>query len=84
MCENLRTMNKPTLCWTCQRAVGANMCDWAKYFEPVKGWVAKPVKIGTGRYNDKVINSYLVITCPLYIKDVKKKKKEVKYDDNCL
>lgn len=56
-----------TLCWTCQRATGN--CPWSMFGKPVKRWKAKPTKIlnHTG-----VVDSYLVIKCPLYIPDAPK------------
>ena len=39
---------KPTLCWSCKRAV-KNKCSWAEDFKPVKGWLAVPTTLGTGR-----------------------------------
>lgn len=39
-------------------------CPWHERFEEVKGWCAVPTKLKTDK--GKVIESVLVITCPLY------------------
>ena len=65
--------NKPSLCWSCQRAVlvYGKACSWAMDFKPVDGWTAIPHKLNisvNSRY--KVVQSYHVIDCPLYMPDV--------------
>lgn len=40
-------------------------CDWHEFFEPVEGWTAIPTVIKDTR-NDRQIDSYLVLDCPLY------------------
>jgi len=57
-----------TLCWYCQNACGN--CSWSKYFQPVNGWLAKP-RIIYYSSEDKKIDSFLVIKCPLFISDSK-------------
>ena len=61
---------RETLCWSCQRAVKG--CSWSKSFVPIKGWVAEPniLKPVSNKYCEKkIIKSYCVISCPLYLKD---------------
>ncbi len=58
--------NKETLCWTCKKSIGKNMCSWAKSFTPVEGWKAKEIILGLGTKTCKHINSYCVEECPLY------------------
>lgn len=60
---------KDTLCWTCKKSVGENMCSWAKSFIPVSGWKAKETVLGLGTKTCKHINSYYIEKCPLYEKD---------------
>lgn len=57
---------EPTLCWSCKKSVGKNMCCWAKSFTPVPGWTAKETKI---RMTYGFGNSYHVEKCPLYVND---------------
>lgn len=58
---------KPTLCWSCKRAV-KNKCCWAEHFKPVKGWLAVPTTLGTGRKYDKITESFRVVKCPEFIR----------------
>lgn len=57
---------KSTLCWTCQNGY-ANKCPWMTDFTPVEGWEAEKTVI---RDNIREpIDSYLVIKCPMYVKE---------------
>lgn len=59
---------KKSICWTCQNFAGN--CTWSRYFIPVEGWEAKPIKkVGT------YLPSYIVKQCPEYIKDLPRRKK---------
>ena len=63
----LKTKNnkQETICWECAKACGE--CPWSDgSFTPVDGWVATPTKVKC-RY--KIIDSYLVEKCPLFISD---------------
>lgn len=75
-----RTKNKPeTLCWDCKRAIGN--CPWSRSGttykngvrrvpQPVEGWKATKSKIHVdNRYE---VDSYLVQSCPLFIRDDKR------------
>lgn len=63
-----------TLCWTCGRAYGG--CSWSRYKvqKPVPGWSAerRDIRIAAEL---PMVESYLVIDCPLYIAD--------RSEDNC-
>ena len=63
-----------TLCWTCGRAYGG--CSWSRYKvqKPVPGWIAerRDIRIAAEL---PMVESYLVIDCPLYIAD--------RSEDNC-
>ena len=73
-CRN-KAYNKPkrkrreTLCWTCQNATG--QCSWSKNFTPVEGWDAVPTKVRGNLELDEWLDSYLVIDCPKYRKDLR-------------
>lgn len=54
---------KKSICWTCQNFAGG--CSWSRYFIPIEGWEAKPIK-KSGTY----LPSYIVKQCPEYIKDL--------------
>lgn len=65
--------NKPaTLCWSCKRACGG--CCWSEYDEearrmrgqPVPGWVARPALIRGNGHGSRPVQTYHVISCPLY------------------
>ncbi len=43
-----------TICWSCKNCTS---CSWSNG-KPVKGWTAKPTKIG-----------YIVLACPQYAED---------------
>lgn len=57
-----------TLCWTCRRATDSS-CAWVRFFEPVKGWRAEETVIfQRGAQKEKTL-SFIVKSCPLYVKD---------------
>ena len=56
-----------TICWTCQNATGG--CSWSRALKPVKGWKADKLRVKKNDYTDEVIDGYVVIECPEYIKD---------------
>lgn len=61
---------KDTLCFSCQNAVPNKEkclgCPWSESFEPVEGWNAMPTTLSE---SDGIIDSYLVLECPMYIPD---------------
>ena len=66
-----------TLCWNCKRATNGEgfECPWAARGKPVKGWKAEegaifeiPIHNSHGFREEQ---SYIVLECPLYIKDKK-------------
>lgn len=64
---------KSTLCWKCKWATGLeNKCPWASKGQAVKGWKAKRrdmVVANNGACEEYVIESYIVIKCPLFEPD---------------
>lgn len=82
---------KETLCWTCENACGG--CPWSRKFEPVEGWEAERSAISfrrdythlrkdgkrTVRKHKIVTDSYLVLCCPLYEKEDKRKIRNREY-----
>lgn len=56
----MRNSERKHLCWTCAN-VGANVCAWDKYGEPVEGWVAD-----VHYFTSEPCVSYTVTECPLY------------------
>lgn len=74
--------DKPTLCWKCEKACGG--CAWSKDFIPVDGWKAEKTMIlaDRGYYANKVVDSYIVKKCPLFVDDThryNKKPETVKF-----
>lgn len=67
--ENLMIQDKPTLCWNCKNAT-ADKCDWVGKYKPIDGWIAENTEIKCGYCT---IDSYLVIKCPNFQPDKKKK-----------
>lgn len=58
------------LCWSCKNAY--SNCSWSKNFIPVDNWVATPTKIKC-RYKNGIVkemDSYRIIKCPLYEREV--------------
>ena len=56
---------RPSLCWDCANATGT-VCCWANYGKPVDGWLAEKTKKAS---YDTEEYGYLVIDCPLFIRD---------------
>lgn len=56
-----------TLCWRCKNACGN--CSWSAFFHPVKGWNAKKTKIKVSSEQLHETESYIVKSCPQFIKD---------------
>lgn len=61
-----------TLCWDCEKACGD--CPWSQRGHmPVDGWVATPTKVKlrakTNPYGESYDNSYIVHSCPLFVRD---------------
>lgn len=51
-----------TLCWSCVNACGR--CSWSsKCHTPVEGWSAEKTTL---KYGDVFIDSFRVISCPMY------------------
>lgn len=65
MSSNLGKNSPQTLCWDCENSTKPHICPWARDATPVKGWVAKPTRLG-GSYP---MDSYRVIDCPLFKRD---------------
>lgn len=67
---------KESICWGCRKADHftnvENPCPWASKFQPVEGWVAEESRLKG--YHSKGIESYRVISCPLFDADPPKKK----------
>lgn len=56
-----------TLCWYCKNACGG--CPWSRGFTPVAGWKAIPTLISSPMEGEDDMESYLVLSCPLFYKD---------------
>lgn len=61
------------LCWTCAHAVADRKhgCSWSRYLIPVRGWNAE-------RHRKGEYMTYCITTCPEYIKETDKIKRETK------
>lgn len=66
-----------TICWDCQKACGK--CPWSREFREVKNWIALPTKIKTFDVNGepKTIDSFIIMYCPLFEKDISPEKKSI-------
>lgn len=76
-------MSKPdyieSICWTCANACGG--CSWADDFIPVDGWTAKKDIILTGkRDGSSDAETYSVIKCPEYVREMRHKFTELDND----
>lgn len=75
--EIIRHNEKKQLCWDCARTSG--FCSWSQELKPVEGWEAKPTMIrhmsrgGCENNSLYITNSYMVTSCPLFVKDGKTK-----------
>ena len=62
---------RQTLCWDCANATGG--CSWADHdtHTPVKDWTAieTKIRIHNPSIPDQHTRSYIVITCPEFIRD---------------
>lgn len=69
--KNPKHPEKVTLCWSCQRACGEQMCSWAKEFKPVEGWEAieTEFEVRGKKGFRKMVQTYRVDACPLYLID---------------
>ena len=67
--EKNKSVKNSTLCWKCKNACCG--CEWSKYFIPVEGWVAIPTKIRLIDINNHYTESYQVISCPKFEKDIR-------------
>lgn len=66
-------MKRETLCWRCEWAAGKDgKCAWASRFKPVPGWKATPTVLTP---DDRPVDSFDVIECPLFEKDHRIQKK---------
>lgn len=65
-----------SICWDCRKACGG--CSWVDEFIPVKGWKAcqKPIK-AEHNGQDLILGSYLVRSCPEFIRDSKERLQKV-------
>lgn len=60
------------LCWNCKRAVNCESltCPWAARGEPIDGWKAEESEFRDRMGSDvKVIKTYCITECPLFIQD---------------
>lgn len=60
-----RTEMSEQPCWTCRHAVPDNEghgCNWSERFQPVEGWIAKPVVRASSA-------TYKISYCPQYTED---------------
>lgn len=53
------------MCWSCVRALPGRGCRWADSFKPVPGWNAE--KTEKRDANNRIITSYHISDCPLYL-----------------
>lgn len=60
-----------TLCWDCGNSCGG--CAWSREFKPVDGWEAEPTKVKVADTNQyvRLIDSFIVRSCPEFIRDSK-------------
>lgn len=63
-----RPTKNDTLCWSCQNATGG--CSWSKKLKPVRGWKAEKIKVKGDFYTSKIVDSYIVKSCPKFKADV--------------
>ena len=54
-----------SLCWDCANSTNSEVCPWARELTPVKGWDAKPYRLG----GVAPMDSYIVSDCPLFKRD---------------
>lgn len=67
------------ICGDCKRFMG---CSWERDFVPVEGWTAKEVKYNEiDNYQKKVVCTYDIIDCPLFIPPNDNYKKPKKHED---
>ena len=74
----------PTLCWYCKRSTpvsnGVAECSWCRNYTPVEGWTATRVHRKDPSYTygcaERILESYHVHECPLYIPEKAGNEKE--------
>lgn len=78
---NRNQHTKPTKCWSCENTAYGK-CPWFTDFTPVEGWTAEPTKINNAIKAGarRLIDSYLVLDCPLY--EPMKKREVDKHNEN--
>lgn len=65
---------KEQLCWYCKRAVNCEPlnCPWAALGKPIEGWEATKIVRRDRLANDiKMITTYQITSCPLFVQDRK-------------
>lgn len=72
-------MKSETICWSCAKAGGD--CSWSLNYKPVEGWQAVRSDVKTGV--DDYVESYIVLTCPQYKKERRKKDEKEEEADRC-
>lgn len=55
------------ICWKCDRATGG--CSWSSKGIPVKGWKANKTIIKDNITSNRIIDSYEVLKCPLFVSE---------------
>lgn len=82
MSKKYDSVNRSTLCWSCQQADKGMVseCAWVREFKPVDGWDAEPTTrkmYGFTRHGKsvyKIEDSFCVFACPLYKPDARGKR----------
>jgi hypothetical protein len=57
-------------CWSCTKACGG--CSWSKSLKPIEGWKAEKRILQTARKYEPQIETYKILYCPEYEKEIKK------------
>lgn len=71
MKDKRKQQQKVQLCWDCENAY-ASKCKWVRAGIPIEGWDAEKTEIRNGYgENASTALSYLIKSCPNYIKEHK-------------
>jgi len=65
----------PTLCFKCNTP--SPICPWKYNFTPVEGWDAEPTKVAISGNDSRMVNSYVVKSCPLYEENERKPEEKI-------
>ena len=66
-----------TLCWECKNACDRGCC-WSDHFEPVPGWEAEYDT------NSNCIDSYVVFSCPEFVRETPENKNRDLDSEGCM